>query len=127
MGDELLRERQAREARALDKARQDYAAHLGKLLRVEVIFGYRADDNSHEIHLRTPALVRVTETPDSDVARICDDCVDPYWNVEVVEPGPDVPSDLRSAWLCPWSYRLADGERENDNPCFEVVRRSRVK
>lgn len=72
---------------ALDLAVKDYWEALYEYRHVAVVLGYRGDD-SVEIQCDPPAHVEVCITPTDDIKRICDNHVDPYWNVRLLEPHP---------------------------------------
>lgn len=86
------------------KALADYRAALGTIITVKMITGYNDSDDSIDID-GIDARVRVVETPEDDLYHWVDEYLDPYWNVELVEPIAEV-AGLRSLWTFGPSYRL---------------------
>lgn len=93
------------EAEAKQQAISDYEAVLGTVIRPEWIIAYK-HDTSHDIRTDRKVAARVKATAESDVTRVCDTHIDPYWNLEIVE----VPENLLSGYTSPWtwgkSYRI---------------------
>lgn len=104
---------------AIEKARADYATVVGTIVEVPVLYGYSGED-SCEWYFDEPIRVLVLPTRDEDVTRTCDNFVDPYWDVEVIEsalkpeaqrftwngePRP-LPPDARSFWVDGVSYEF---------------------
>lgn len=83
---------------------RDFNEIKGCILLVHQLTGYQ-DDHSIDFDLRTPAKVRVTATPQSDLFHQIDDWVDPYWNLELVEPHPEL-EGIRSLWMFGHSYSV---------------------
>jgi hypothetical protein len=83
---------------------RDFDEIKGRVLLVSHLTGYKGDD-SIDIDLTTPAKVRVSATPESDLFHQIDDWVDPYWNLELVEPHPEL-ADVRSLWMFGHSYSI---------------------
>ena len=86
----------------------DYRAHVGREVLVRTVSGYVGMD-SVEVHLDPPARMRIDSTPETAVKRWCDDWCDPYWDVTLVEPHPQL-VDVRSMWMHGPSHHL-DGIR----------------
>lgn len=93
------------EARA--KARADFAAVVGTIIRPEWICGI-VDFNSCEINNDGRIAARVLDTPDADVTRTCDDFVDPYWNLEIVEDPNGETLEIDHPWTWGTSYEFED-------------------
>lgn len=108
---------------AITKARVDFANVVGTVIEAPTLYGYSEED-SHEWHYDEPIRVLVLPTRDEDITRVCDNFVDPYWDVEVVEstlkpeaqrftwngqPRP-LPSDARSFWVDGISYQFTGGK-----------------
>lgn len=70
---------------ATELARADYAKALGTIIEVGELYGYVGDD-SEEWFFTPPIRVLVTETSDDSVTRVCDEFVDPIYEVELIEP-----------------------------------------
>lgn len=98
---------------AIAAARADYAKAVGTIIEVPYLMGY-LDDGSHEWY--GPVWVRILQTDDASVTHINDDFVDPYWDVELVEPAlkPEcrrdshIPADARSFWIDGPSHRYEE-------------------
>lgn len=90
-------------ADALARAKADYRAALGTTITTTSLTGYVGDTDSQQDYDGIPVVVRVLPTADEDLNHVCDDWLDPYWNVEVVSPDN---LNLRSAWTYGPSYRL---------------------
>lgn len=83
------------------KVRELHDAAVGKVFAAKSLRGYLNDD-SHELVAPEgrPFKVRVRRTEDSDLIRwLDDDHCDPYWDVALVEPHPDVPEGMSSLWV----------------------------
>jgi hypothetical protein len=87
------------EAEAKQRALADYKAVLGTVIHPEWIVAYK-DDNSHDIRTDGKVAARVKATVESDVTRVCDTHVDPYWDLEIVED----PENLLAGFTSPWSW-----------------------
>lgn len=83
---------------------RDFKEIEGREILVSHLTGYKGDD-SIDFDLATPARVRVTATPESDLFHQIDDWVDPYWNLVLVEPHPEL-ADVRSLWMFGHSYSV---------------------
>ena len=111
--------------RALEaRAQQDYRAVHGKVLLVHEVYGLDRNNDSAELTLRTPARVRVIETPPEMITRWVDEnWLDPIWDLALVEPHPDLEqAGIDSPWMYGTSYSM-DGqtgparfEVESDRP-----------
>jgi hypothetical protein len=112
------------EQEAIEKARADYASVVGTIIEVPSLCGYSGED-SCEWYYDEPIRVLVLPTADGDVTRTCDNFVDPYWNVEVIElalkpeaqrfawngePRP-LPADASSFWVDGLSYEFEKKKR----------------
>jgi hypothetical protein len=77
----------------------DHEEHVHKILLARFVIGYKGD-NSVEIYLDQPARVRVLETSnaESDIFHWNDDWCDPYWDIELLEPHPQL-EGVRSLWV----------------------------
>ena len=91
------------------KADQDHAQALGRVLLAKVVSGYR-DDECIDVICDPPARLRVAATPRLDLHHwTCDGWLDPYWNVELVEPHPAL-AGMTSLWTFGPSYNITTGE-----------------
>lgn len=95
------------------KARADYASHLGKEVYVKAISGWLGHAKTLDIVLDPPALVKVGETDDGDVARWMDDWLDPVFDVTLVQPHPQL-KDMEAFWIYGTSYHADGTERPGD-------------
>lgn len=95
----------ADEARA--RARADYETHLGQVIEVQFLEGYVGDD-SQEWRSDPPFLVKVIETDAESLNHWCDEFLDPYWNVEVIDDRGVVPPEAHSHsfWVYGPSYEV---------------------
>ena len=84
------------------KAVADFKAMVGEIITVTSVTGYDDHDNSQDFY--GEFKVKVTSTPESDIRHWCDEFLDPYWNVDIVEPVPDVLKGCRSFWTYGPSY-----------------------
>jgi len=92
------------EARAISA----FYATKGRVFRADFITGYNDNDDSVDIYPDPPALVRVIETARDSILRWQDDWLDPYWDVELVEPHPQL-EGIRSLCVDGPSYNVKDG------------------
>lgn len=91
-----------RTERAIELARELFAAALGRVFEVWELDGYIGNDSIMLVAQDEPFVVRVVHTSDDDVTRHDYEWLDPYWNVELVEPHWDavVGGELvRSTWI----------------------------
>lgn len=102
------------EARALF----DYNQVLGKTVLVSAISGFVGND-SVDINLDPPAKVRVEKTNEASVKRWNDDWCDPYWEVTLAEPHPQL-GDVRSLWISGTCYHV-DGRKSEASDVSSVV------
>lgn len=93
-------------------ALEEYESLKGRLVRVSACMGYIDEDSVDLDCGDKPAVVRVLETRRDDILRWMDDeCLDPVYDVEVVERG-GLPLDLRSCWIYGTTQRT-DGQTES--------------
>jgi hypothetical protein len=92
------------------QALADAAVYEGATIRVSMIDGYSGNDHE-QLELQPPVLARVVKTPREDVLHWTDGFIDPYWDVELLEDHPDLPTDFRNPWVYGISYGL-EGEIE---------------
>jgi len=92
---------------------REFNRRVGKIYWAWEINGYVGDD-SEEIDLCTPVLVRVVSTDNDSILHVNDDWHDPYWNVELLQKHPEIPEDLRSCWVHGNSFNANTGEVQ---PC----------
>jgi len=109
-------------------ARADYARVLGTIIEVGELYGYVGDD-SCEWFFDPPIRVLVTKTADDTVTRMCDEFIDPIYDVELIEHllKPEhrrdldlsgfadefdiLPTDARSFWVYGKSYEFEKKKR----------------
>ncbi len=96
----------------------DYQHMLGRTVLVRVVSGYRGSD-SVDIRLNPPAKVRIAKTEEASLKHWNDDWCDPYWEVEVVEPHPQLVG-IRSTWISGSCYHL-NGQQANASDVISVV------
>ena len=87
-------------------AMADYQDYLGKVVTVDRLQCYLHDDSKDLDCGGVPFVVRVTPTQDEDIKHWNDEYLDPYWNVEVVEPHPALPEGFTSPWIDGPTYEL---------------------
>lgn len=97
---------------------KDYAEVLGKTFVVQGVHGYEGSDL---IDVGGPLVVRVLETPKSDLVPVCDGWLDPCWNVEVLG-WPEGVSPLRNPYIYGHSYRLSTGQAQRTDMRPETCR-----
>lgn len=90
------------------KVLADYEAMLGKEIFVSELTGYK-DDAQEDFILNPPVKCRVTKTNRTDLLHDCDHWMDPYWNLELVEPDPRL-EGYTSLWMYGTSYNVTTGE-----------------
>jgi hypothetical protein len=107
-------------------ARADYAKALGTIIEVGELYGYVGDDSA-EWFFSPPIRVLVTKTDDDTVTRVCDEFVDPIYEVELIEHllKPEhrrdgssttgtrgaLPANARSFWAYGKSYEFEKKKR----------------
>jgi hypothetical protein len=101
------------------KIRADFEAVRDRVIQVTELTAY-VDEDSIDFHLSTPALVKVVQTPLSDLTHEVYPWMDPYWNLELVEPHPEL-KDARSLWMFGTSYDLESGL--SDPARYEKIKR----
>ena len=89
------------------KAMAEYQEVLGKTVLVRLVSGYK-NENCDDIACDPPAKMKVVATCERDIKHRVYDWLDPYWNVEIVEPHPTL-KDVTSMWVFGTSYR-ANGD-----------------
>ena len=88
---------------------EDYAEVLGKPILVSELTGY-VGDNNVDFNLDPPAKVRVVSTSADSIRHWNDDWLDPYWELELLEPHPQLARfSARSLYMFGDSYSL-DGK-----------------
>lgn len=93
------------------KIKADYEDVIGRLILVSRPTGY-VDENSIIFDLKTPALVRVVKTSNDDLFHQADkDWIDPYWNIELLEPHQEL-KEARSLWMYGTSYNIRTGQMD---------------
>lgn len=94
------------------RALREYRDHLGQVLLTDAVYGYR-DENYFDTPLSKPALVRVVPTEETDIVRWCDGHIDPYWDVELLVPHPEL---VGATSLCvDGTSHCIDGTSEPDS------------
>lgn len=96
-------------------AYEEYLAVLGRILLTHRISGYRDSDSFHWV-LKTPAMVRVVDTAKSSVLHTNGFHVDPYWDVVLLKPHPELVG-CTSLWMDGTSYHSGPTEL----PAYTVV------
>jgi hypothetical protein len=86
---------------------EDYQKILGETIFVSDLTGY-VDDNTVDFGLKKPAKVKVVKTSMDSLLHWNDEWLDPYWELELVEPHPAL-KGVRSLWMFGDSYSL-DGK-----------------
>ncbi len=92
-------------ADACAKARADFEAALGTILRPDFVGGFEGEDSTDASPNGTAAL-RVVATPQEDLEHTVDDWLDPYWNLELVEDPEHLLTRMRSLWTYGPSYQF---------------------
>lgn len=88
----------------LERAEADWAAVRGREAYVSHVQGYVGDD-SVDVYLRRPVLVRFRDVPFSQVQDSGGGgWTDPLWDFEILEPSPELPAGLRSPYCYGTSY-----------------------
>jgi hypothetical protein len=87
------------ENQAENRVQFQYNEYLGQVVLVNCIGGYGPDDDSHEIFLSPPAKVLIEKTNPVALFRWQDDWLDPYYDVTLAEPHPQL-EGMRSFWIC---------------------------
>ena len=73
----------------------------GRIALVTHLMGYIGDD-SRDFYTTEDNPFRVLireDTREDDVLHQVDEFIDPYWDVELLNKHPEVPSDARSFWV----------------------------
>lgn len=86
---------------------EDYEKILGATIFVSGVTGY-VDDNTVDFDLAKPAKMKVVETSRDSIIHWNSEWLDPYWELELVEPHPEL-QGIRSLWMFGDSYSL-DGK-----------------
>jgi hypothetical protein len=87
------------------RIKDDFKAIQGRAILVSELTGYIGDDYV-DFFLSTPATVRVDATAEDELFHQVDrDWIDPYWNLELLEPHPEL-EGARSLWMFGTSYNL---------------------
>lgn len=86
---------------------EDYEKILGATIFVSGVTGY-VDDNTVDFDLAKPAKMKVVETSRDSILHWNSEWLDPYWELELVEPHPEL-QGIRSLWMFGDSYSL-DGK-----------------
>lgn len=103
------RETRMKEVRA--KIKEDYKAVKGRVILVSELYGYINDD-SRDFVVTPRAKVRVVNTSDDSLFHQNEkDWIDPYWELELVEPHREL-NEARSLWMYGTSYNLKTGKVE---------------
>lgn len=87
----------------------DYEEVLGKTIFVTFVTGYVGNDTV-DFSLKKPAKVKVVKTSRESILHWNGEWLDPYWELELVEPHPEL-KEGRSFWMFGDSYSL-DGKYE---------------
>ena len=88
------------------KIKADYEAILGRIILVLELTGYK-DDDSHDFRMDPPVKARVVRTREDDLFHCVDkEWIDPYWDLELVEPHPRLEGYI-SFWMYGTSYNIA--------------------
>lgn len=96
----------------LKQATADLEAALGKTMLVTVLTGYSdKNDDSCEFYLKTPAKCRVLESSRKSLDHWNDGWLDPYWDLELIEPHAEL-SGHRSLWTFGSACYHMDGRIE---------------
>jgi hypothetical protein len=104
------------------RARADYEAVKGKLIRVEYLMGYLTNgQDSQEQDFEKSIVVRVEETTPGDIDHWVDEWLDPYWNVTIVQTDhPELPKGgLVGCWVFGHSYNTKNDD--SDRTFLELV------
>lgn len=96
------------EEEAETKALERYRSLVGKVVEIEWVQGYIGDD-SGDFKCDPPAKVKIVETDKDSILHWNDEWLDPYYDVELVEPHPKL-AEARSLWIYGESYNLISGE-----------------
>src|SRR3972149_2024944 len=111
----LQKKRRLRRFKGFELAWKDVKADYGRIkgrpILVSELTGYR-DDHSIDFGLEPPALVMVAHTSDGDLSHQVDQWLDPYWNLTLLEPHPQL-KGVESLWMFGTSYNLETGEAQH--------------
>lgn len=106
---------------------EDHTAHVGVVLLAYWVNGYVGDtDEQRDVRFDPPIRVRVLPMrPNEGLLHYCDEFIDPYWDVEIVETQhPALPAGgLRSCWIFGRSINTKTGEHV---PCIEWQREGEI-
>jgi hypothetical protein len=99
------------------KVLADYVEVKNRVLSVYCLQGY-SGCHSVDFMLETPAVVRVIQTAPDSLLRWQDDWCDPYWDLDLVCPHPELKT-ARSFWMSGHSYELGTGRCQRSS--FEIT------
>lgn len=100
-------------------ALEEYHALVGKRIRPPWVCGYRDGcATSDELFCDERVVVRVVETPPTDILNWQEGWLDPALNVEIIERG-NLPDNLQRCW-CWGTSHGPDGQAYS--PGIEVIR-----
>ena len=104
-------------------AREEYERNLGKIILVHCCVAYQ-DYDTVDLIFNPPLRAVVERTDlDSDIYRVCDDWMDPIWNIRPLEER--VPENCSSFFVHATSWPLSDKATEaqqetgNFTPTYE--------
>lgn len=107
-----------------DKARADFDAHKDRIILALWVTGYIGNDQI-DVACDPPVRLRVSQARRDDLTHWNDDWLDPYWDVELVEPYQRL-ADVWGLWVFGTSY-CTDGRIENSQWTLQPTLRERVK
>lgn len=102
------------------EARAEYEALRGRVVLVSEVCCYTEQDDSADVPLDPPVAFRVVGTRAEDTAHWNDDWLDPYLDVEPVDPADPQLAGLRSFWIDGTSINPTTGERQ-PSPCWRLA------
>ena len=102
--------------------RDEFAQVMGRVILVKDLEGYVGDAESQSLTLTTPVAVRVTgpSKPQDGLYHYVDEWLDPYWDIKVLEPHPEIPEGFRSSYMYGHSINTDNGERAMADLQFET-------